>query len=86
MKSKIKKLENKFNTIFSWLLLFWVYWRIKNVHTTKPTERWIDQGHVIIHTDHIEILKESMFLKRDMGSRKLYFKNITSIDRNKKVY
>lgn len=47
--------------------------------TNQPV-RNIDNAYVIINEDNIEIFKESVWLKSNMGSRKLYFYNITSID------
>ena len=42
--------------------------------------RNIDYAYVIVNEDNFEIYKESYWLKSNMGSRKLYFYNITSID------
>lgn len=47
--------------------------------TNQPV-RNIDNAYVIINEENIEIFKESVWLKSNMGSRKLYFYNITSID------
>lgn len=42
--------------------------------------RNIDYAYVIINEDNFEIIKESVWLKSNMGTRKLFFYNITSID------
>lgn len=47
--------------------------------TNQPV-RNIDNAYVIINEDNFEIVKESVWLKSNMGTRKLYFYNITSID------
>lgn len=47
--------------------------------TNQPVRNF-DNAYVIINEDNIEIFKESVWLKSNMGSRKLYFYNITSID------
>ena len=47
---------------------------------TNQAQRNIDTAYVIINEDNFEILKESLFIKRNMGTRKLFYYNITSID------
>ena len=47
---------------------------------TNQAQRNIDTAYVIINEDSFEIIKESVWLKTNMGSRKLFFFNITSID------
>lgn len=47
--------------------------------TNQPV-RNVDRAYVIINEDSFEIIKESVFLKSKMGTRKLYFYNITSVD------
>lgn len=47
---------------------------------TNDPQRDLMDAYVIINEDNFEILKESMFIKSNMGSRKLYFHNITSLD------
>ena len=42
--------------------------------------RNVDTAYVIIYEDRLEIYKESVWIKTNMGSRKLYFSNIASID------
>lgn len=46
----------------------------------NQAHRNIDTAYVIINEDNIEIIKESVWLKSNMGTRKLFFHNITSID------
>ena len=47
---------------------------------TNQRQRNFDNAYVIINEDNFEIIKESVWLKSNMGSRKLYFYNLTSID------
>lgn len=53
---------------------------IKYSTFTNQPMRNIDTAYVIISEDNFEIIKESVWLKTNMGTRKLYFYNITSID------
>ena len=84
-EKKIKVLEDKFNTNFH--DYYWFKCTIEELKMStllNQPEREVDNGYVIIHSDYIEILKESVFFKKNMGARKMYFKNITSINRNKR--
>ena len=47
---------------------------------SNQPKRNIDTAYVIIYEDHCEIIKESIWLKSNMGLRKLFYDNITSID------
>ena len=47
---------------------------------SNQPKRNIDYAYVIVNEDNFEIIKESVWLKSNMGSRKIYFYNITSID------
>lgn len=47
---------------------------------TNERRRNVDYAYVIINEDNFEIIKESVWLKSNMGTRKLYFYNIASID------
>ncbi len=47
---------------------------------SNQPHRNIDSAYVVVSEDNFEIFKESVFLKSNMGTRKLYFYNITSID------
>ncbi len=47
---------------------------------TNQRVRNIDTAYVIINEDNFEIIKESVWLKSNMGTRKLFFYNITSLD------
>ena len=53
---------------------------IKYSTFSNQPRRNIDNAYVIISEDNFEIIKESVWLKTNMGTRKLYFYNITSID------
>ncbi len=53
---------------------------IKYSTFTNQPQRNIDNAYVIINEDNFEIIKESVWLKSNMGTRKLFFYNITSID------
>lgn len=75
------EIEEKFN-----LDLTNVQWfkcsieEIKYSTFTNQRHRNIDTAYVIINEDNFEIIKESVWLKTNMGTRKLFFYNITSID------
>lgn len=47
---------------------------------SNQPRRNIDNAYVIINEDNFEIIKESVWLKSNMGTRKLFFYNITSVD------
>ena len=47
---------------------------------TNTDRRNVDHAYVALYDDHIAIIKESVWLKSDMGMRKVYFNNVTSID------
>lgn len=47
---------------------------------SNQPKRNMDYAYVIVNEDNFEIIKESVWLKSNMGSRKIYFYNITSID------
>ena len=47
---------------------------------TNQPQRNFDTAYVVINEDNLEIFKESVWLKSNMGTRKIYFYNITSID------
>ena len=79
--SKIRKLEEKFNIDLTGKT--WFECTIEEVkYSTIYNEphRDVDTAYVIISDDNVEILKESMFIKSNMGSRKIFYENITSID------
>lgn len=47
---------------------------------SNTPNRNIDTAYVIINEDNVEILKESVWIKSNMGTRKIFYDNITSID------
>ena len=47
--------------------------------TNQPVRNF-DNAYVIINEDNFEIIKESVWLKSNMGTRRLYFYNLTSLD------
>lgn len=77
----IRKLEEKFNVDFTGKK--WFKCSIEEVKYStfnNTPRRNIDNAYVVINDDYVEILKESVFIKTNMGSRKLFYDNITSID------
>lgn len=50
----------------------------------NDTRRDVNTAYVIMYGSYIEIIKESVFIKSDMGHRKVYYDNITSIDYDKR--
>ena len=47
---------------------------------SNTDRRNVDTAYVALFDDYIAIIKESVWLKSDMGIRKVYFNNVTSID------
>ena len=80
-KLKIKKLEDKYNITLTGKK--WFECTIEEIkYSTFQNEprRNIDHAYVIINIDNVEILKESMWIKSNMGTRKIFYENIASID------
>ena len=78
---KIRKLEDKFNIDLTGKE--WFECSIEEVKYStfnNQPRRNIDTAYVVINNDYVEILKESLIIKSNMGSRKLFYDNITSID------
>lgn len=47
---------------------------------SNTNRRDVDHAYVIVEDEYMEIVKESVFLKSNMGHRKLFYQNIASID------
>jgi len=47
---------------------------------SNTDRRNVDNAYVAVLDDYIAIIKESVWLKSNMGMRKVYFNNVTSID------
>ena len=78
---KIIELEEKFGVSLANKL--WFKCSIEEVKYStfaNQPQRNIDNAYVVINEDSFEIIKESVWLKTNMGTRKLFFDNITSID------
>lgn len=78
---KEKKLEQKFGVQFHDRV--WFKCTVEEMrHSTfsNVNERDIVDGYVFVEDTYMEIIKESVFLKSKMGTRKLFFDNIASID------
>ena len=78
---KIRKLEEKFNIDLTGKE--WFECSIEEVKYStfnNQPNRNIDTAYVIINEDNVEILKESIWVKSNMGTRKIFYDNITSID------
>ena len=81
LNAKTRDLEEKFNidlTGKTWFQCTIV--EIKYSTFQNQPMRNVDTAYVVINRDSVEILKESVFIKSNMGSRKIFFDNITSID------
>ena len=81
IKEKIKKIEEKFNIDLTGKV--WFECTIEEVKYStfqNQPKRNIDTAYVVINSDNIEIMKESMWIKSNMGTRKIFYDNITSID------
>lgn len=80
-KEKARNLEEKFNIDLSGKKWFkCTIEEIKYSTFNNTPNRNIDTAYVIINEDSVEILKESLWLKSNMGTRKVFYDNITSID------
>ena len=80
-KDNIKKIEDKFNIDLTGKK--WFKCSIEEIkYSTFQNEphRNSDFAYVIINYDNVEIFKESTWIKSNMGSRKIFYDNITSID------
>ena len=80
-KDKINNIEDKFGATLKGKE--WFKCSIEEVKYStfnNQPQRNIDTAYVIINDDNFEILKESVWLKTNMGSRRLFFNNIASID------
>lgn len=53
---------------------------IKSSTFTNTDNRNVDHAYVFVEDSYLEIIKESMWLKSNMGSRKLFYENIAGID------
>lgn len=47
---------------------------------SNTNRRDVDHAYVIVEEEYIEIAKESVFIKTNMGHRKVYYQNVASID------
>ena len=80
-KEKIRKLEEKFNINLTGKKWFeCTIEEVKYSTFNNAPRRNVDTAYVVINEDYVEILKESVFIKSNMGSRKLFYDNIASID------
>ena len=78
---KIRKIEEKFNVDLTGKTWFQCsIEEIKYSTFNNQPNRNIDTAYVIVNRDNVEILKESVWIKSNMGSRKIFYDNITSID------
>lgn len=80
-ENKIRKIEEKFNIDLTGKT--WFECTIEEVKYStfqNQANRNIDTAYVIINNDNVEILKESVWIKSNMGTRKIFYDNITSID------
>ncbi len=78
---KEKKLEEKFGIPFRGKK--WFKCTIEEVKAgtiTNTPQRQVDSAYVFIEEDYFNIVKESVFLKSKMGVKKIFFKNIASVD------
>lgn len=79
------KLENKFNVDLK--DKYWFQCTIEEIKAStffNEPRRDIDTAYVVLEDLYILIIKESVFIKTDMGSRKIFYENIASIDYDKR--
>ena len=80
-KEKIRKIEEKFNIDLTGKKWFeCTIEEVKYSTFNNTPNRNIDTAYVVITEEYVEIFKESIWIKSNMGSRKLFYDNITSID------
>lgn len=82
---KVSKLERKFNVDLTnnpWFEC--TLEELRESTFSNETRRDVNTAYVIIFNNYIEIVKESVIIKSDMGHRKVYFENVTSIDYDKR--
>lgn len=78
---KTSKIENKFN-----IDLTGKYWfectieEIKASTLTNTAKRNLDTCYVIVENTYLDFYKESVVIKTNMGNRRVFYKNISSID------
>ena len=78
---KEMKLEEKFGVPFQNRAWFECTIEEMKYSTFSNTNtRNVDTAYVIVEGAYLDIFKESVFLKSNMGSRRLYYENIASID------
>ena len=80
-EDKIRKIGEKFNIDLTGKT--WFKCNIEEVKYStfqNQPNRNIDTAYVIINRDNVEIFKESVWIKSNMGTRKIFYDNITSID------
>ena len=78
---KIRKIEEKFNIDLTGKKWFeCTIEEVKYSTFNNTPNRNIDTAYVVITEEYVEIFKESIWIKSNMGSRKLFYDNITSID------
>lgn len=78
---KEQKLEQKFGVQFhdrAWFKC--TVEEIRHSTFTNVNRREVVDGYVFVEDTYLEIIKESVFLKSKMGTRKLFYDNIASID------
>ena len=79
--AKTRALEEKFNIDLTGKTWFeCTIEEVKYSTFSNQPQRNVDTAYVVINRDSVEILKESMFIKSNMGTRKIFYDNITSID------
>ena len=76
-----RKLEEKFGIQFHNRTWFRCTIEERKYSTFSNTDRRdVDTAYVFVEDTYLEIAKESVFLKTNMGHRKLYYQNIAGID------
>ena len=78
---KEMKLEEKFGLQFqnrTWFECTIEEMRFSTI--SNANNRDVQHAYVFVESTFLEIIKESVWLKSKMGSRKIYFENIASID------
>lgn len=78
---KEQKLTHKYGVDFSQYKWFeCTIEEIKPGTITNNPNRSVETAYIIVEKEYLEIFKEGVFLKANLGSRKIFYNNVASID------
>lgn len=80
MSDKTKKLLEKYGLIDSNHFFECTIEEMRYTTLSNTNQRDVQHGFVGVYDDKLVIAKQGVFIKSDLGSRVLYFKNVAAID------